>query len=63
MRKAFFLGPVLLLAALMSGCGSAQLIVVRDIPAGDVIQESDLQPWGLFGSLVSYLRGLSLGLG
>jgi hypothetical protein len=43
MRKAFV--PVLLLAALMSGCDFThnRLIVVRDIAAGEVIQEDDLK--------------------
>lgn len=59
MRKAFVLCPVLLLAALMSGCGgiaiipSTMLRVTRDIAAGEVIQEGDLKTVG-FAKRLAY---------
>jgi hypothetical protein len=44
MKKPFFLCSVLFLAAMMSGCTSQRLIVLRDIAAGEVIQNDDLRP-------------------
>jgi SAF domain-containing protein len=53
MRRAFALGSTVLLAALMSGCTTAQLssygytgqwlVVTRDIAPGEVIREGDLK--------------------